>query len=107
MKHFWMQIVSWLNDLNITIIEFKDSKIMLGYTNESPHWSFLNHILIIGKQVIYSSWLSKSKPLLSQFIVKLKHVEGIEHYIAKKRDHKKMIFNLSKLSYKTYTLLTL
>ena len=59
---------------------------MLSYTNESPHWSFLNHILIIGKQVIYSSRPSKSKPLLSQFIVKLKHIEGIEHYIAKKRD---------------------
>ena len=27
-KNFWMQIVSWLNDLNITIIEFKDSEIM-------------------------------------------------------------------------------
>jgi len=83
-----MQIVSWLNDLNITIIEFKDSEIMFGYTSESPHWSFLNQIIIIGKEVIYSSRLSKSKPLLSQFIVKLKHIEGIEHYIAKKRMEK-------------------
>ena len=78
-----MQIVSWLNDLNITIIELKDSEIMLGFTNESPYWIFLNHIFIIGKQVIYSSRLSKSKPLLSQFVVKLKH---IEYYIAKRRD---------------------
>ena len=46
-KNFWMQIVSWLNDLNIAIIELKDSEIMLGYTNESPHWILLNHILII------------------------------------------------------------
>ena len=38
---------------------------MLGYTKESPHWILLNHILIIGKQIIYSSRLSKSKPLLS------------------------------------------
>ena len=43
----------------------KDGEIMLGYTNESPHWIFLNHILIIGKQVIYSSRLSKSKSLFS------------------------------------------
>ena len=85
-KNFWMQIVSWLNDLNIAIIELKDSEIMLGYTNESPHWILLNHILIIGKQIIYSSRLSKSKPLLSQFIVKLKHIERIEYYIAKRRD---------------------
>ena len=49
-KNFWMQIVSWLNDLNITIIELKDSEIMLGCTNESPHWILLNQILIIGKQ---------------------------------------------------------
>ena len=85
-KHFWMQIVSWLNDLNITIIELKDSEIMLGYMNESPHWLFLNQVLIIGKQVIYSSRLRKSKPLFSQFMVKLKHIERIEYYIAKKRD---------------------
>jgi len=59
---------------------------MLGYTNEIPHCFFLNHILIIGKQVICSSRLSKSKPLLSQFFVKLKHIERIEHYVAKKRE---------------------
>ena len=81
-----MQIVSWLNDLDITSTELKDSEIMLGYTNESPDWFFLNHILIIGKQVIYSSGLSKSKPLFSQFIVKLKRIERIEHYIANKRE---------------------
>ena len=85
-KNLWMQIVSWLNDLNIAIIEIKDNEIMLGYTNESPHWILLNHILIIGKQIIYSSRLTKSKPLLSQFIVKLKHIERIEYYIAKRRD---------------------
>ena len=28
-KNFWMQIVSWLNDFDITIIELKDSEIML------------------------------------------------------------------------------
>ena len=38
-KHFWMQIVSCLNEFNITIVELKDSEIMLGYTNESPHWT--------------------------------------------------------------------
>ena len=61
---------------------------MLGYTNESPHGIFLNHTLIIGKQEpeIYSSRIRKSKPLLSQFIVKLEHIECIEHYIAKRRD---------------------
>ena len=48
-----MYSFSWLNDFNITIIELKDSEIMLGYTNESPHWTFLNHNLIIGKQVIF------------------------------------------------------
>ena len=85
-----MLIVSWLNELNITIIELKDNKIMLGYMNECPYWTSLNHILIIGKEVIYSSRLSKSKPLLSQFIAKLKHIEHIERYIAKQRKEKEM-----------------
>ena len=43
-----MQIVSWLNEFDITIIELKDSEITLGYRNESPYWTFLNHILILG-----------------------------------------------------------
>ena len=55
---------------------------MFSYTNESAHWTFLNHIFIIGKQVIYPSRLRKSKSVLSQFIVKLKYIERIEHYIA-------------------------
>ena len=81
-----MQIVSWLNDFNITVVKLRDSEIMLGCANESPQWIFLNHILIIGKQVIYSSRLRKSKPVSSQFIVKLKHIERIEHYITKRRE---------------------
>ena len=101
----------------------KNPSSICSYTVDSvksfcPHWSFLNHILIIGKQVLYSSRLSKSKPLLSQFVVKLKQIERIEHYIAKNGDrfsfhekkrenHKKMIFKLNKLSYKSYTLFTL
>ena len=57
---------------------------MLGCANESPHWTFPNHILVIGKQVIYSNGAIKPKPLLSQFIVELKYIELIEHYIAKR-----------------------
>ena len=76
---------------------------MLGYTNESPYWIFLNQILIIGKQVIWSSRLSKSKPLLSQFIVKLKHIERIEYYIAKRRD--RISFHEKKWKKRTVDLL--
>ena len=56
----------------------------------------ITSLLLVSK---YSSRLSKSKPLLSRFIVKLKRIEGIEHYIAKKfsfheemENHQKMIF---------------
>ena len=48
-----MDIILLVEEFKITIIELKDSEIMLGYT------TFLNHILIIGKQVIYSSQLRK------------------------------------------------
>ena len=46
-----MQIISWLNEFNITIIKLKDTEIMLGYTNESPHWTFLITYLLLAKSL--------------------------------------------------------
>ena len=85
-QKYWIQIISLLSEFNSTIIELKDSKIMLGYTNGSPHWTFLDHILAIGKQITYSSRLRTSNPLSSQFIIKLKCIECIQHYITERKE---------------------
>ena len=88
-KDFWTHTINWLNKSNITISRLSDSKILLGITKESPHWTLLNHILIAGKQVIHTNRLRKTKPLLPQLIAKLKYIEHIEYFIAKKRDRLK------------------
>lgn len=88
-KDFWTHTINWLNKSNITISRLSDSEILLGITKESPHWTLLNHILIAGKQVIHTNRLKKTKPLLPQLIAKLKYIEHIEYFIAKKRDRLK------------------
>jgi len=88
-KDFWTHTINWLNKSNITISRLSDSEILLGITKESPHWTLLNHILIAGKQVIHTNRLRKTKPLLPQLIAKLKYIEHIEYFIAKKRDRLK------------------
>ena len=77
------------DSLAITISRLNDSEILLGITKENPHWTLLNHILIAGKQVIHTNRLRKTKPLLPQLIAKLKYIEHIEYFIAKKRDRLK------------------
>ena len=82
-KDFWTHTINWLNKSNITISRLDDSEIL------SPNWTLLNHILIAGKQVIHTNRLRKTKPLLPQLIAKLKYIEHIEYFIAKKRDRLK------------------
>ena len=88
-KDFWTHTINWLNKSNITISRLNDGEILLGITKENPHWTLLNHILIAGKQVIHTNRLRKTKPLLPQLIAKLKYIEHIEYFIAKKRDRLK------------------
>ena len=88
-KDFWMHTITWVTKSNITIAGLTDSETMLGYTKERSQWTLLNHILIVGKQVIYSNRLRKTKPLLPQLIAKLKYIERIEYLIAKRRNRLK------------------
>ena len=88
-KDFWMHTITWLKKFNITIAGLKDSEIMLGYIKERSQQTLLNHILIVGKQVIYSNRLRKTKPLLRRLIAKLKYTERTEYLIAKRRNRLK------------------
>ena len=58
---------------------------MFGYIKERPHRTLLNHIIIIAKQIIYYDHRRKTKPLLCHLIAKLKCVQHVEYFIAKRK----------------------
>ena len=61
-----MSVVSWLNGVGINLDLLNECDILFGLLHtRSHHWLLLNHIIIMGKQVIYQSRLKKFKPLLA------------------------------------------
>ena len=53
------------------------------------HWLLLNHIIIVGKQLIYHNRVKNSLPSLSRVITKLNYIESIERSIATKNNRLK------------------
>ena len=73
-KEFWMSVVSWLNGVGIDLDLLNECDILFGLLHTRSHWLLLNHIIIMGKQVIYQSRLKKCKPLLTHLKNKLKNI---------------------------------
>ena len=64
---FWSAVTTWLNEFNIGIGYLNEKIILLGVTNQVENYKLINHILIIGKQVIYSCRCKNVKPRLTLF----------------------------------------
>ena len=88
---FWRSVVLWLKTLHIAFDSdsLNDCDIIFGVTQKNSHWLLLNHIIIVGKQVIYHNHLKNSLPSLSHVIVKLNYIESIERSIATKNNRLK------------------
>ena len=91
---FWTQVINWLNSVNFNIEILSDYDKMFGYIKERPHRTLLNHIIIIAKQVIYYNRRRKTKPLLCHLITKLKFIEHVEYFIAKRKS--RLVFHQRK-----------
>ena len=83
---FSKSVVLWLKSLHINIDFLDDHDIILGLTEKIINWTLLNHIIIIGKQIIHYNRQKKYLPSLNQVIVKLKCNESIERSIALKNN---------------------
>ena len=79
---FWKSVVLWLKSLHINIDFLNDCDIIFGLTEKIINWILLNHIIIIGKQIIYYNRQKNSSPSLNQVIAKLKYIESIDRSIA-------------------------
>lgn len=81
---FWSAVTTWLNEFNIGIGYLNEKIILLGVTNQVENYKLINHILIIGKQVIYSCRCKNVKPRLTLFQIKVREVYKIKLMISKK-----------------------
>ena len=59
-KDFWMSVASWLNSIGMNLKPLNESRIVFGLLCMRTHLLalLLNHIVILGRQVIYQSLLS-------------------------------------------------
>ena len=83
---FWKSVVLWLKSIDIDIDFLNDYDIIFGLVQKNLNWTLLNHIIIIGKQVIYANRLNNILPFLPQAITKIKYIESIERSIALKNN---------------------
>jgi len=84
-QSFWSTVASWLISLTyIDIRHINERMILLGIFSNIEYNKLINHIIIIGKQVIYSCRCKNLKPNLKLLQIKLREIYKIELIIAKK-----------------------
>ena len=52
-KIFGLSVISWLNSYDINVNNLDTITILFGIPDNNPANFLLNHIIILGKQVIY------------------------------------------------------
>ena len=81
---FWKEVIKWLKTYNIHE-NLDELKILFGVLNNNC-LDLVNHIILIGKQVIYLCRSKKIKPAFDIFLNWIKRVAEIEHDIAQRRE---------------------
>ena len=81
-KNFWSEVIKWLVDNKVKIENLSDKDILfgiIGYEDET----FVNHILLLSKQYLYSCRQNKYSPSIRVLNSKINTVFLIETMIAK------------------------
>ena len=81
---FWLSVVEWLKNYFSTIQCLTDVSIMFGLFGKETQ--LINHIILLGKQVIFQCRLLKLNPSLSLLKTKIKIACQVERVIAEQND---------------------
>ena len=81
---FWKKVIKWLKMYNIRE-NLDELKILFGVLNNNC-LDLVNHIILIGKHVIYLCRSKKIKPEFNIFLNWMKRVAETEHDIAQRRE---------------------
>ena len=83
-RAFWLSVAKWLKSFFTTIDVLTSTNITFGFFRKDM--PLLNHIILLGKQVIYQSRHLNIKPSLSLLMTKLKDAYQLEFFIAKQNN---------------------
>ena len=81
-KNFWSEIIKWLVDHKVKIENLSDKDILFGIIGCEDE-IFVNHILLLAKQYLYSCRQNKYPPSIRVLHSKINTVFLIETMIAK------------------------
>ena len=81
-KDFWAEVIKWFDNQGVKIEHLSDKDIMFGILRCEDEL-FINHILIVAKQYLYSCRQNKSLPSIKVFNSKIKMIHQLETMIAK------------------------
>ena len=74
-QNFQKSVVLWLNKLRFGIDALNEVDIMLGHTTcKTRHWTLLNHIIVIGKQILFYNSQKKTLSFLSHPVLAKKNI---------------------------------
>ena len=81
-KNFWSEVIKWLVDHKVKIENLSDKDILFGITGCEDE-IFVNHILLLAKQYLYSCRQNKYPPSIRVLHSEINTVFLIETMIAK------------------------
>ena len=81
-KNFWSEVIKWLVDHKVKIENLSDEDILFGIIGCEDE-IFVNHILLLAKQYLYSCRQNKYPPSIRVLLSKINTVFLIETMIAK------------------------
>ena len=81
---FWKEIIKWLKRFQILLNPFVETSILFGILKHK-HFKLINHLIIIGKQVIYTCRYRKIIPNFQLFLSNIRRITEIEINIAQRR----------------------
>ena len=83
-KDFWFSVIEWLKEHSFGVNHLSALDITFGFISKDN--LLLNHIIILGKQVIYQSCSLNIKPTLMLLKAKIRSTNLIESFIAEKNE---------------------
>ena len=84
-KDYWSEVIKWLCNLKVNVNSLNNREIMLGMPDCEDEL-FVNHVLLIAKQYLYSCRCKNTFPLINVFTARLKKSQNLELVIAKSKN---------------------
>ena len=82
-SEFWKHVLSWLKDNSIDIETLREWDIIFGKFDIKDNFTLVNHLLLLGKNYIYSKKCQNNLPTVQGFIARIKQIYRIELQIAR------------------------